>query len=484
MSDFPIGRAIVARPIPAGGGGTTQLPAATNRFYDFTTDSANIADGFFGIYEQVDGSGNGSHISTTPTPGAHLEFIHRDKSAIITPGLSRRPFEKLGYISPRSLCGVKLTVQNAQLSIDEIHAVDFPLGLTTAPFEIQDNYAYNIVTRATGDTIDWVNSSRTGGAGKNVTYLTPDFTTAGIVDQAARDLILANLAFNHNNQSNPGGNVHVAFNLSTVIPFVGAQTINQIIAARIAAGANTVVRIGYNLAGIADTLTITQQVLAALQAIAANTALRTDVTGAGVAFGGLYLVPYLLPGTTTLPALVPVAGSRGATIAAQFMAFVSLDYSLATYQDRNDVKTGMILGLNQGFTNARQTKMVSSQNTIGDTNSVRLGYIETNYRKYSEDAGRDYEYLVRKYANEIIEGAFYDQFTITWCQTPIMNGGGVSQWTRSITIYIPNYTIGNAEVNSVFDFNGTGLANPHRAWLVARLNGFNTQNLLGNPALV
>lgn len=488
-------RVVVSKPV-ADGTQSTQIPNVGNRLYDFTTDAININPGYFWAYTPVADSGNPIvRTAATYVPGEELEIISRNNTAVQRAPLTQRTLEQTGKINPRSFCGVQIQINNARFGSNEMHLLEASFGVragNTQAFVPQDDFYYLINTRTKGAINDLYNGTPASSSGKVVDYRSPDFTTLGTADAAARDLILANLAWKHNSISNPSGNVHVAINLSQTNPgHTGAVTIANIITA----GVGTRVLVGFNINGQADYLVISQDILNTLREIvAASTVVTSDASTIGVPvttnFSALYVVPYLLPNTTampTSPANLHVAGTAGTLIRAQFMLFVCLDASKPIYQERDDFKTGLELGLTSGFIEfgASATKLTSPREPLGNSKKVYLDYREEQFRRYSEDAGRPYSYMHIEYPSEIVEGGWYDQVLIKYCNNPNTNGGHVSQHQRMVSIWIPNYTIGLTTVeNPFFDFDGSGIDNAQRTELIALLNDFNTENRLGNPTLV
>ncbi len=488
-----IRRVFIAKPV-TNGADTTQIPASTNRLYDFTTDSLNIGEGFLGGYEPVAGSGNPSAVTATSlSAGEFLEFIQRNSITGQLPPLPVRTIEKSGQIDPRSRCGVRIHFEAAREGANEIHMLEASLGVNTAAtvpsriaFQPQDNFYYQYTTRVTGAIPDLYNGTAASSSGKVVDYQSPDFTFAGYSDQSARDLILANLTWKHNTANNPSARTTVAINLTQTNPgHTGAVTVANIIAA----GVGTRVLIGFNVDGVADYLTISRDILNSLTAIAANTVVND--AGAAVAISTLYVIPYLLPTTSvipTTPANLHVAGSGVAatTIRAQFTMFICLDWTKVYYREREDFKTGLYLGLELDFQNigASNTRLTVATEAIGSTNRVRMDYREEQFRRYNEDAGRPYEAMHIEYPSELVPGAWYDSFLIEWCVTNYGNHGLNSDNRKSITIHVPNYSLGGSTaVNPLYNTGGT-TTNPLRTYLVGLLNDFNTENRLGNPTIV
>ena len=489
-------RVVLAKPA-SNGALSTQIPNNGDRLYDFTTDAININPGYFWAYTPVSGSGNPRvRTAASLVAGEELEFIVRNDVSAVRAPLPKRPLEYMGKISPRTFCGVQIQINNARFGANEMKLVDTSFGAlagNTVPFTVQDNFYYEIITRAKGAVNDLYNGTAASSTGKVLDYTTPDFTTLGTDDEAARDLILSNLAWKHNSISNPSGNVHVALNLSQTNPgHTGAVTIANIISA----GVGTRVLVGFDLDGAGHYLTISQDMLNSLREIvAAGTTVVADTSTVGtpvtVNFSALYVVPYLLPETTNLPdpsLNFKIAGTSGTTIRAQFMLFVCLDATKPYYQERDDFKIGIEIGLTQGFAgqNGGSVKQLSSaREALGSRQKVYLDYREERFREYNENAGRPYEAMHIEYPSELVENGWYDNILIKFCNNPNTNGGHLSQQQKMVSIWIPNYTLGlNTTENAFFDFDGSGIDNAQRTELIALLNDFNTKNNLGNPTLV
>lgn len=485
---------IIAKPI-TNSGDLTQLPANTNRLYDLSTDAFNIADGYFWAYAPVASSGNPqARVGATAVAGEQLEFIQKVNESLIQAPLDERPLEKTGKINPRSLCGVRIEVGNASLGINETHLLEASFGAragNTQPFIVNSEFSYQLTTRTKGAMVDMYNGTKASSSGKVVSYVTPDLGLFSTTNQAARDLILANIAYEHNTQKNPSGNTTVALNLSQTNPgHTGAVTIANIISA----GVGTNVLIGFDLTGEATYLKISEDILYTLQQIvAASTVVTQDASTVGAPlttnFSALYVVPYLLSNTTTMPttpANLHIAGTGAAAIRAQFMFFVCLDAVKPIYNEREDFKTGVEIGLTQGFKEfgASVSKLTEPIEPRGSAHRVRLDYRKHQYNQHNIQAGRRWERLHIEYPSELVAGGWYDEFLIEFCLNPTTNHGNVAQHRKMVKLFIPNYSIGgNTRINAFYKFDGT-TTNAVRTALVTLLNNFDTVNNLGNPTLV
>ena len=459
-----IGRSIILRPTPASPS-ATQQPADNTLLWNLTTDAILLDAGFASAYSPVAGSSNPIS-NLTPTAGEQIEFIaHRDMTGLGSV-LPVREWERTGLITPRSACGVNIKYAPASLGRNELHL------LNASALVAQELFTYTIVTRATGDIVDLYNGTKSSSSGKTITYQTPDFTTINVTNVIAqRDNILANIAQRFNRISNPAGNFHLAICLGT------ANVTGGTLISTIAIGQKVV--IGYQLNGIVDTITVSQAIKDSLVAATADAAVTA--ANSGVALGAMYIIPYHIGGTNPAPA-VTVSGTAGATARASRIMFVCLDAVRPTYEERHDFKTGMELGLAQGWNDflATKYKMVSRLDSVGDSNKVRLAYREQQYREYTEGAGRRYEAMHIEYPNELIKGGVYDQILITWCNGTTGNTGLVGEHHKMVTIFIPNYTLGNVTTNKFY----TGTANPALAYFDGILQTFNDVNGLNNGNIV
>lgn len=459
-----VGRTIVLRPVPTVTVGD-ELPVDGTRLWNLSTDAILLGKGFASAYSEVAGSSD-PVVNQSPAIGDQIQFIqHRDMTAN-SGSLQNREWERTGLITPRSSCGVAIKYQVASLGVTETHL------LNAAALAPQELFHYTIKTRAKGDIVDLYNGTKSSASGKVVDYTSPDFTTLGITNVIAqRDMILSNLAQRMNRMNNPAGNFHVAVCIGTAVA-TGATLISTL-----AVGQRVI--IGYQANGVADTLTVSQSMKDAFVAATANAAVTA--ANSAVALGAMYIIPYHLSGTNPAPA-VPVSGLQGAAQRASRLMFVCLDATKPYYEERHDFKTGMELGLTEGWLDylATQYKMTSAVNSIGDYNKVRLTYREQQYREYTEGAGRRFEAMHIEYPNELVKGGFYDQFLITWCNNPTGNTGLAGQHHKILNIFIPNYTLGNA-TNNVFY---TGSANPALTYFDGILQTFNDINGLNNGNLV
>ena len=468
-----IGRVFVSAPAVSGAP-TTQIPASGNFLYADATGNLNLNPGFLGFYEPVVNSGIPTAVNgTTNLSGKDLTLYYIPNNAGLASVLPRRVIEKTQAIYPNSNCKIRITKQAPRLGVNEMHIMEASLG-GGAPFSPQEEFSYNIITRAKGAMVDLLNGARNSSAGKNITYVTPDFANLGITAAAAkRDLILANLSAKFNRQSNPTANVHVAFNIGQTSPYAGAITVTA--ASALAIGSKFL--IGYEKNGNPENIVITPGIKAALTAVAAlNT---VNDAGANAAIGTMFIVPYYIPGTQNVPVLVPVSGTGGAVVRAQHTLYLCLDFAKAYYNENVYLKTGMELGLAQGFIEYGATgrKLVSMTESINDSAKVRWAYREEEYRKYNASAGKVYEYMHIQYPNEIREGGLYDSFVIEWCSPGRTNIGGSAEHRHSVQVFVPNYSVGTIDTNTFFNFSGA--LNPQLTYVTNVLQDFSTDNNLG-----
>lgn len=463
-----IGRALISKATPESAVGNEQ-PADLTLLWNLATDVVQLGKGYISAYTKLTPLSSDPSANVTPAAGEVIEFIqHRDMSRNRQP-LRNRHFEQTGIINPKSPCGVRIVKETASFGRTETHL------LNAAAMAPQEMFHYTLKTRAKGDIVDLYNGTKSSASGKVVDYTSPDFTTLGITNVIAqRDMILSNLAQRFNRMNNPAGNFHVAVCLGT------ANVTGSTLISGLAVGDRVI--IGYQLNGVADYLTISQSIKDALVFAATDPTVSPAVTAANSAvnIGAMRIVPYHIQGTNPAPA-VPVSGLQGATQRASRIMFVCLDAVRPYYEERHNFKTGMELGLTEGFVDylATQFKMTSALDSVGDSNKVRLAYREQQYREFSEGAGRRYDAMHVEYPSELVEGGYYDQFTITWCDNPTGNTGLVAQHHKSLAIFVPNATLGDATNNR----NYTGVAEPTLAYIAGILNTFDTVNALGNPTV-
>ncbi len=457
-------RSIILRPTPAAPT-ATQQPADGTRLWNLATDAVLIDKGYASAYSNVALSSD-PIVNLTPVAGDEIQFIARRDMARLGAVLPNREWERTGLITPRSACGVQIKYQAPSLGITETHL------LNAAALVPQELFNYSLVTRSKGDIIDRYNGTKNSASGKVIDYLSPDFATLNITQVAAqRDMILANMAYRFNMFNQPTGNYHAAVCLGTV------ATTGSTLISGITVGQRIV--IGYNMSGVAVHLTVSQSMKDAFLAATAD-ALVTAANSA-VALGAMFIIPYHISRTNPAPA-VPVSGLQGAAVRATRLMFVCLNATRPDYNELASYKTGMELGLAQGWNEylASQYKMTSMVDSIGDSEKVRLAYREQQNREYSEGAGSPYEAMHIEYPNELVAGGVYDQFLITWCSGTTGNTGLLGQHHHMVNIFIPNYTLGNATTNVFF----TGVVNPALAYFDGILQTFNDVNGLNNGNIV
>lgn len=465
-----VNRAIIVRP-------DVTVPANGDRLIDTTTDLLNLPAASVGAYQEFANSGNPvARAGANVVAGKWLEFIYRNDPAFFA-NLPERELERTGKIEPRSMCGVTIRREDPRRGNNEIHVLEasFNASSTNGAFVPQDNFSYLVITRQKGAMTDLFNGTANSSAGKQVNYFSPDFTALGLNNAAKRDLILANIARNHNSQRTPDANRIVAFNLTNV-NVTGATQISTLTLGQ-------QVLIGYKQSGEADYLTISNDMLATFARIATDgTTLPTD--GGTSAVANWYIIPYLLADTTVMPTtgFTTVAGTSGATVRAVHTMFLCLDGTRPTYDERNDFKTGLELGLTSGFTEfgASQAKLSSPLEPINDSHNIYMLYRGENYRRYAEQAGRRYDYIHIEYPNELVANGYYHVYQIEWCSTNTSNMGAYHQNRKIVHIAVPAQTFGGSTaVNALY----TGVAHDAVAYLNAVLNDFDTKNNLGNDNL-
>jgi hypothetical protein len=427
-------------------------PADASRLYNFTTDAINLNVGAIGAYIPVVDSGNPAAEST---PVSTFQFIMRRDTTRDRSPLSHREFEKSPWIDGSCLYGVKTAFTAARTPANDLHVVG-AVGIGEIP--VLSDFNYRIQVSIRGDRSDLYNSTY-----NTPTYfgdfLAPDWavaTPAIATPTQRRDVITSNLA--HSFNMNSRGQV-VAFVVSTAV-VAAPHGISLAALAALPLGSRQV--IGYNAQGDPTILVIDKSIQRSLVALAAA------VPGGSLRF-------YAPLAATNLPVgFTAPGGFGGATVAGNHIAFMHLDDQQAYYDYKMNAKGTLTIGLNQGFTNTRQTLVQRADEGSGQYRQVRIAHLHQE----QHEAGRPLEfqsYHVR-YGNELREDATYDIFTIESCDHRVSNGS------------MPTYNMFTTTIALVSTQDATtpyfsGAVNPQVTYIRNAINSANTAFNWGNAAV-
>ena len=284
----------VAIPNGVAVGGVTV--AAGSRLYNFTTDAFNIPVGSFGFYMPFADSNNHQEVTgSTPTV---IKAIHRRDTSFDRSPLFERHLEESQWISASCMQGVNISFTPTRRASNNIILAGAPVA-TANQIPVLSEFNYRIQVTADGDRVDLLNGMYNHPTSFG-SYATPDYTNSTLTQNQRLDTIICNLVSDFNMQSNLKS---VAFAVS----FNGGVAGGTTIAAAAALPVGTRLVIGYALTGETIGIKITKGIQQALLNMA---------TALGAQAATAQIRPYLLPGTTPLPAGVAVAGTTAGTAVA------------------------------------------------------------------------------------------------------------------------------------------------------------------------
>lgn len=451
---------------------TSYLVPNNTRLYDPATGAINPAVNSLGMYFEVPNSSSPNAIRpiTAAQKNKAFRFIQRINFAGIGP-IPSRQFRESEWINPHN--GIlELSATEASIGNYQVTYLDMS---TIVPTESND---FTITTSISGPAIDMYGGMAATQPGKVASYRSPNFLQMNMDEEAARDLIIQNLAIHFNDNSTTVSNSTIALVVTSNAPANG-QTIAQLAALPI--GDRVIV--GYDMEGQPVVMVIDQRLKDTLALVPAPQ-------------NGMFLLPYVDPAANvanspasaaiTAGDVVP-AGTQGTTIAAEGLLFITghtrmLPYDAAVgFHERFMV--GMAYGWGESHTPRGGQIIVPASDDFGRSNRV---YWETlvmqDYKEGDFGVATPWgSYTELATPNGLVKGGYYDCFIV---------GGQTRNWTshgqlagvlQRVYIYIPNTTVGGSvEANA----NYTGTANPDRAALLALLNSYNTINEGGFDTLV
>lgn len=432
--------------------GTTFSPATT-RMYDFTTNLLNIPDGGLGVFIPVAQSGNGI-VPTLATPGQNIKFIQNRDTTRDSTSLGQRHFEETDWISAKCLDGTYITGEGVRNPSNNAWLLG-PSALTPTVGQLvpQSELNYHLRVSSQGNRIEIAHGRRSTPT-VNDFYVSPDFTSApfaALTTAQQRDMIIQNMVYEHNKRND-------VTNYSVAMCLTAANVAGGILVSTLATVAiGTVIIIGYRKNGMQVTLTIDKSI-------------RQAIINAGTAISTLYIQPYHLTGTTN-PPTAPVTGT---TANCDRILFLALDEAKALYDYRPNVKTTITIGQSTGFELVNKQVLSTADEGAGQAHQVGILLQEEYYQ--ANEQGKPHFAGYVNFPNEFKEDATYDIFSIRYCTHTTAQNGAPNQIQKEAT-----FCILNTQDPTTPYF--TGAVNPQKTYVQTVLNGFNTQNSLGNPTL-
>lgn len=440
-----------------------EIPVATTRLYNTSTEVINVKDGFGAFFKEVTNSGNPESVHGTTTPAgvnAPIRFIqNRDTTQDRSP-LYSRPFEESQWISSQCFLGVKISQQNASLPCNNMIFVGPDASTGSVDIPVLDEFTYRLQVSGHGDRTDWYNSVYNTPTVFG-TYTSPDWTTTSYTTAEARALTIESLAYNFN-----GNNQNIA--VMVCLETAASGSTGNILLTALTTPATypngTKFTIGYTLAGQPVTITM-------------DNAIREAFAALETANPGMELRPYLLPGTTPAPAGVPIAGDG--TVVTDNFAFLAIDEGQAYYDYKMATKRRITVGLIKGFDNVLQEVVALPEEGTGLGRQLSIMY-KANEQYNQTARPQPYMSYHVSFPNEILENGFYDLFFVEHCHQRLATSGMPAVMPHTTVIAVLNHTLGGSLLVNPY-YNAT--ANPQKTYLVDTLNAFDTNFVLGNANL-
>lgn len=431
------------------------LPSANTRLYNDSTTVPNIPVNSGGFYKPVAGSGNHNEINAAP--GNAMQFIYRRNTANDKAPLYNRPWEESSWINAFCSAGFITDQKNAAFGSNDSHLIGAASGAgLIIPYDVT---TYQIQVSGHGDRTDWFN----GGYNTPTTfgfYTTPDFSLGSLTTAQQRDTIIAELAMDFNNKSR---------NMSFVIALDsagGATTGSHLVSALATTAVGTNIIIGYDRTGATHSFVMTLGMQ------------RSFVALGAAGYGSARLKPYAVAGASNIPAGVPLAGT---TNVCDLLYFMAVDEGQAYHDFRPSTKRRIEVGLVSGLDNVPQTRISVGSEGSGYGHQLKIEYRKHNQYVERHNASMPYNSYHVEFPNAFKEDAFYDYFVIEHCDQRTATSGMPTTNMSTTIIAVVNTTIGNSTTNPYF---GNATAAAQRAYLVASLNAFNSDNSLGQATLV
>lgn len=440
------------------------LPAANSLLYNATTGTPILPINAGVFYRPVSGSGNHREINGVATSA--MQFIYRRNTANDKSPLYQRPWEESGWINASCINGVIIDQQVARFGSNDSHLVGDP-SVAANQITPADLFTYQIQVSGHGDRTDWYNGSYNTPTTFGF-YTTPDFSLTAYTTAQQRDIIVAELALDFNSKARQMSFVMAIESAGTGVG-TGAILVSDLGDGTVTVG--TVVTIGYDKSGNAHTFTLTREMAESFAD------LDTRLTALG--FATALMVPYVTLGTTNGPGAV-IAPTAGTTNTMDMLYFMALDEGQAYYDYRVNTKRRIEVGLVSGFDNVPQERISVGSEGRGYGHSLNIEYRKHNRYNEHHSARMPHNSYHIEFPNAFLEDAYYDLFVIEHCDSRTATSGMPSVNMATTIIAVVNTTLGTSSADNPY-FTGTPFAvtaAAQRAYLVAQLNLFNTNNNL------
>jgi hypothetical protein len=425
-----------------------------------------VGSGLF--YNPVAGSGN--HAEINAAPGSAMQFIYRRDTSTDRSPLYNRPWEQSDWINASCREGLIIDQRDAAIRSNDCTLIGDP-ATTINDITPQDLFNYQIQVSGHGDRSDWYN-----GAYNTPTifgfYESPDFSAGVLTVPQQRDLIVAELSLDVND--NKSQQLAFAICLESAGTAAGTGAILVSVLAVTAVGTNVI--IGYDRFGGTHSFVMT------LEMQASFAALELDMIAKGFGAATVLMVPYVVPGTSNQPGAViaPVAGTDNT---CDMIFVMALDEGQASFDFRVNTKRRIEVGLVAGLDNVPQERILLGSEGSGYPHQLDIQYRMHNRYEETHRSRMPYNSYYLEFQNALRTNAFYDYFVIEHCDGRTATSGMPSQNKFTTIIAVVNTTIGDATSNPFFTGNpGAATALAQRAYIVASLNAFDTAN--GTNAIV
>lgn len=417
------------------------------------------------FYNPVAGSGN--HQEINAAPGSAMKFIYRRNTTADKSPLYNRPWEESDWINAFCRQGLIIDQTDAAFGSNDSHLIGDP-SVAASQLVPTSLFTYQLQVSGHGDRTDWYN-----GAYNTPTtfgfYESPDFSLTTYTTAQQTDLIIAELVLDTNNKSRDMSFAIAIESAGTGVG-TGAVLISDLGDGTVAVGTNVI--IGYDKNGGQHSFVLT------LEMQQSFAALDTRLTALG--FGTALMVPYVTPGTSNAPSAV-IAPVAGTTNTCDMIYFMALDEGQAAYDYRVNTKRRIEVGLVAGFDNVPQERISRGSEGQGYPHQLDIQYRKHNRYEEHHSSRMPYNSYYLEFQNALKQDAYYDYFVIEHCDGRTATSGMPNVNNFTTIIAVVNTTIGDATSNPYFG-NATAVA--QRAYIVAGINAFNTNNSLGQPALV
>lgn len=428
----------------------TAVPAAGTLLFNPATGAYNIPIGGFGIFTR-NTTGTSMTPQTVPavptlanTP--YFNFIQRfDVSALRSP-LNGQPMPY--YETQKVTPSCDINVRGLAAAPKNLSA--WLIGSSASPVPVNDETEYIIDMTMRGYRTDMLSGVNTNV--KTARFVTPEYFASTLYTVAGQrlDHLLVNLVYNANNiQTNQE---YVALAIDTA----GVAGTGTTLTAIAALPVGTQLIIGYQNDGSAVTLDLDVERLRTFALLAAALPVASEV------------VPFALPTAANLAVGGRVvAGGRTAgdnLSRVDRMLILPINHVTPTYDEMSNTKDSIRVGVRGGFDNASSTQVLAFSEGSGYGKDLLVDYRGWQAPRFYAN-GKNWSGHYVEYPNEIVEGAIYDVFNISFCNN--LN-------TTSHSLYRQNYVTRVCILNTTTaGFTGfTGVANPQKAYVQNFLNAY------------